>query len=65
MGYSPWGRKESDTTERLHFHFLFIKVLKLIELNVRHMHIHINRVSFTVCLLFKNLNTLIQKGPGD
>ena len=20
-GYSPWGRKESDTTERLHFHF--------------------------------------------
>ena len=22
MGYSPRGRKESDTTERLHFHFL-------------------------------------------
>ena len=21
--YSPWGRKESDTTERLHFHFHF------------------------------------------
>ena len=21
MGYSPWGRKESDTTERFHFHF--------------------------------------------
>ena len=20
-GYSPWGREESDTTERLHFHF--------------------------------------------
>ena len=20
MGYSPWGREESDTTERLHFH---------------------------------------------
>ena len=20
--YSPWGRKESDTTERFHFHFL-------------------------------------------
>ena len=20
MGYSPWGRKESDMTERLHFH---------------------------------------------
>ena len=25
VGYSPWGPKESDTTERLHFHFsLFI-----------------------------------------
>ena len=23
MGCSPWGRKESDTTERLHFHFSF------------------------------------------
>ena len=22
VGYSPWGFKESDTTERLHFHFL-------------------------------------------
>ena len=21
MGYSPWGSEESDTTERLHFHF--------------------------------------------
>ena len=21
-GYSPWGREESDTTERFHFHFL-------------------------------------------
>ena len=23
VGCSPWGRKELDTTERLHFHFLF------------------------------------------
>ena len=22
VGYSPWGREESDTTERLHFHAL-------------------------------------------
>ena len=22
VGYSRWGRKESDTTERLHFHLL-------------------------------------------
>ena len=24
MGYSPWGRKQSDTTERLHFLFSFL-----------------------------------------
>ena len=23
VGYSPWGRKELDTTERLHFPFTF------------------------------------------
>ena len=23
VGYSPWGHKEWDTTDRLHFHFLF------------------------------------------
>ena len=23
VGYNPWCRKESDTTERFHFHFLF------------------------------------------
>ena len=23
VGYHPWGRKEPDTTERLHFHFHF------------------------------------------
>ena len=23
VGYSPWGRKELDTTEGLHFHFTF------------------------------------------
>ena len=24
VGYSPWGRKESDTTEQLHFHLHII-----------------------------------------
>ena len=28
VGYSPWGRKESDTTERLHFHFRYRQVEK-------------------------------------
>ena len=25
VGYSPWDRKESDTTEWLHFHFLYFE----------------------------------------
>ena len=29
IGYSPWGRKEPDTTERLHFHFYFQADYKL------------------------------------
>ena len=27
VGYSPWGCKESDTTERLHFPYSYIKIL--------------------------------------
>ena len=30
VGYSPWSRKESDTTEQLHFHFHSIKKIKTI-----------------------------------
>ena len=52
VGYSPWGRKESDTTERLHF----------ISLNLRGFHIcsvlwrnslsfHVSKLSFK-CILF-------------
>ena len=28
-GYSPWGRKESDSTERLHFHFLSFQLNRI------------------------------------
>ena len=31
MGYSPQGRKESDMTERLHFHFHFLYNQELTE----------------------------------
>ena len=27
IGYSPWGHKESDTTEQLHFHFSLVLFL--------------------------------------
>ena len=29
VGYRPWGRKELDTTERLHFHFSFLQQMFL------------------------------------
>ena len=35
MGYSPWGRKDSDTTERLHF-------ISLPRMNLRNQHLNIN-----------------------
>ena len=31
VGYSPWGCKESDTTEQLHFNFHLKKNIRLIE----------------------------------
>ena len=30
VGYSPWGCKESDRTERLHFHFTSIKSIYIV-----------------------------------
>ena len=30
VGYSPWGRKESDTTERLHFIRLLIGLILIL-----------------------------------
>ena len=33
LGYSPWGRKKSDTTKRLHFHFHFHSAYKVNKLD--------------------------------
>ena len=44
MGYSPWGHKESDTTERLHFHFHFLLVFRAAKLN-RNYGVHIQSFS--------------------
>ena len=45
MGYSPWGRKESDMTERLHFHFLSLIIVKYYistaDLNIKHELSHL------------------------
>ena len=37
MGYSPWGRKESDTTERLHFHFQLLYSVVLVSAVQHHI----------------------------
>ena len=44
-GYSPWGCKESDTTEQLHFHFSllmspaygWVALLRIVKLSVDHL----------------------------
>ena len=40
VGCSPWGHKESDRTERLHFHFLSLIIMKYYvstaDLNIKH-----------------------------
>ena len=43
VGYSPWGRKESDTTERLYL--LSVKKIQLIE----------TYFSLTVCYTFSKV----------
>ena len=39
--YSPWGRKESDTTERLHFHFLSLSHKLICLLLLPHLKTHV------------------------
>ena len=38
VDYSPWGRKESDTTEQLHFHFHFQIRLRMTGNDLRSSH---------------------------
>ena len=44
VGYSPWGRKEWDKTEQLHFHFqLYSLIIYTLSKNVEgDLHIHLN-----------------------
>ena len=43
-GYCPWGRKEWDKTEQLHFHFqLYSLIIYTLSKNVEgDLHIHLN-----------------------
>ena len=66
VGYSPWGRKESDTTEQLHFNVLYIYI------NLKHMlslwyilHIYIFHFKQEIlheCTRFLNSHTFLKIG---
>ena len=61
MGYSPWGRKESDTTERLHFHVVFLRYFLVIESLSQRLGMS-PFLAFNVCskLLLKRLSNTIK-----
>ena len=40
VGYSPWGRKGSDTTERLHFHFH--QEVKISDMKIKYQEVYLN-----------------------
>ena len=43
MSYSPWGRKEVDMTERLHFHFTYLTALSYKRATIAQiLHLHSN-----------------------
>ena len=55
-GYSPMGRKELDTTERLHFHFSIYRLLKLILFNLHNNLVKIGE-SDALFLIFTDKDT--------
>ena len=71
VGYSPWGRKELDTTERLHFHFhirgfishlyAFVHVFTLPEIWL-HGHITNSNLSFNTLFECHSLFTISASG---
>ena len=46
MGYSPWGHKESDRTERLHFHFS-LSLIHMSEWTVAQVTNYFRGISFS------------------
>ena len=56
VGYSPWGRKESDTTEQLHFHCTYFLCVSAHHLSSIPEYIHL-RAGVFICL---NLQYLVK-----
>ena len=53
VDYSPWGCKESDTTERLHFH------LPLLKINWAQMYVFISGLSVLFFLVYMSILLLV------
>ena len=58
VGYNPWGRKESDTTKRLHFHFsLSVHIAP-------HWPFNSEAVSVLIDCCFQPSSALLEGAPG-
>ena len=63
MGYSPWGRKESDTTERLHSLHSLIFLLSVCQ--YQSMYDVDKEVKFIQSMLCSNIGTNKASVPGS
>ena len=59
MGYSPRGHKESDTTERLHFHFQKPSQLSKAVLVFLHLAILKSRVELMLDPIVKSYGSIL------
>ena len=61
MGYSPWGRKESDTTEQLtYIYFLIIKIKIKYYKNYKNINIF-KKINSNRLLLFNCTKSFFEK----
>ena len=51
MGCSSWGRKESDTTERLHFHFPIDPPISPPERRALNLNVHFKKSSYLLIFI--------------
>ena len=68
VGYSPWGRKGSDTTERLHFHFslyICIIILSCWSINIKcisnilHLYSSLTNISLNIIFVCEWFPTFV------
>ena len=63
VGCSPWGRKESDTTEGLHFHFHFFSNMYFCPFVILYVEFFLNMSKVTSILHFCTLIYLLELLP--